>query len=113
MPEQTLSGRLVELRDNYRGEIPDRIIHSDAPDNLFKVRRGWFTSLRIILEESIWRGEIVDPEVRKQVEKFIEFVSDDYGRRMKTTPEDIAYADTVIDLVLKGQHPDTEGASGG
>lgn len=42
---------LAELEQlmTYKNEIPDRIVRSTDPDNLYKIRKGWFTSVRVLL----------------------------------------------------------------
>ena len=33
------------LRTGWKDEIPGKVIHSDAADNQYKVRRNWFTGV--------------------------------------------------------------------
>ncbi len=76
-PENTVSdantfqGRLVRLRDLYSNRIPSEVIHSNNPDNRFKVRKGWFIGLFHSIESyTERRGHVLDPEVNAEYKDF-------------------------------------------
>lgn len=42
----------------YSNEIPPEIIHSDSPDNRYKVRKGWFIAVSFTLDLMVQDGLI-------------------------------------------------------
>ena len=54
-PRQKLLKELIRLRDEYSGEIPDRMVNSTT-DQGYKVRKGWFNQVTGNLELGMEQG---------------------------------------------------------
>ncbi len=99
---------LYELRFTYSDEIPSQILHSDMPGQLdppkFKVRRIWFTGVAICLSNILDEGLIQGPELRKEVQKYLDTYSKNYDNETTkpiiTTRAEIDNANSLIDKVL-------------
>lgn len=72
------------LRDDYSNDIPEEVIHSDALDSKFKIRRGWFTALvgQLILLKEDYLGYIINTETEKDL-------ADDYNKKMEKLIADV------------------------
>lgn len=98
--EFSVARHLRMLKNSYKDEIPEEIIHSNYPDNKYKVRKGWWAgvvrSMELIIEDT--------PNLNKNTEKrfnnFIDkYVESDFFRTL-TTEEDIFQANNIISLAI-------------
>ena len=90
--------KLLEKLKAYSDEIPDRIIHSDTP--YYKVRKGWWQSLEFAIYE-IERIDLISQSTAEMIEKFrTEYCTQKFVARL-TTKEDIDFANSLIDKLLK------------
>jgi hypothetical protein len=107
------------LKDNYSNDIPEEIVHSDAIDSKFKIRRGWFSALvgQFLLfkedyldnirdrknEESV-DSEDDDKEIEKllaDIEAFITYcTSKEFQLVERITAEDVDTGDGILDRVI-------------
>ena len=93
--------RLRQLRNDFKDEVPDRIVHSCDPDNRYKIRTGWFVGVRADVCNLLRDGKIVDIAERAAAEELVErFSSDEWVQRDYNTPEDIAEANRLLDIIL-------------
>ena len=89
------------LRDDWSDEIPEEIIHSDAPDSKFKVRASWFVGVTADVFCALEEGEIKTPQGRAAAEQLItRFTSEEWANQDLTTAEDIQEANRLIDIIL-------------
>lgn len=89
------------LRTGWKDEIPGKVIHSNEPDNLYKVRRNWFTGVVADVENLLVEGSIRNGVKKVAAEQLLErFTSDEFRDRDLTTPEDIQTANNLIDVIL-------------
>lgn len=73
---------LTHARDDWSDEIPAQMIHSDAQNNKFKVRKNWFVGVSAMLSNVLDENVIKNPEPTKK--------------------SDIDKANGIIDEVLRG-----------
>lgn len=89
------------LRTGWKDEIPDRVIHSNEPDNLYKVRRNWFTGVVADVENLLIEGSITNGNKRAAAEQLLDrFTSEEFRDQELTTAEDIQTANRLIDIIL-------------
>ncbi len=93
---------LLWMRDAFSDDIPAEVIHSNSPNNKFKVRRNWFYGLVQNLELWVLGDRLVDdPGIDEEVGKFITHVrSDEFTKKPLTEAEDIEWANKVINMVV-------------
>jgi len=106
LPEFTLPEHLRFLRDEFSDEIPVDVIHSNHPQNRFKVRRNWWAGLLADLEVGLAEGAFTDPDVQEKIRAFTDFYfhRPNFFDKPLTTPEDIAKANRIINVAL-GEEP--------
>jgi len=99
-----LAERLGIFRDGFSDEIPDRIVHSMDPDNMYKVRTVWF----IGLANDLWAAKtegVLPTSVTEDVDKFLLWYTDDFGIRsgnpVINTRADIEKGNEIINKVLE------------
>ncbi len=89
------------LRTGWKDEIPGKVIHSDAADNRYKVRRNWFTGVVADVENLLTDGEITTDEGRAAAGQLLDtFTSEEFTRRELTSAQDIQTANSLIDVIL-------------
>ena len=89
------------LRTDWKDEIPGKVIHSDAVDNQYKVRRNWFTGVVADVENLLIDGEITTDEGKAAAGQLLDtFTSDEFANRELTTAQDIQTANRLIDVIL-------------
>lgn len=92
---------LKEIRHDFSDEIPKEIIHSDAVDNKFKVRRNWFVGILVDVENALKDGVIMTLEGKLAAEQLVKrFRSDEFIERELTEKRDIDEANNLIDIIL-------------
>lgn len=92
---------LKRLRTDWSDQIPKEIVHSDAPDNQYKVRRNWFTGVVADVANLLDEGEITDLARQTAAKQLIaSFTSEEFINRDLTTIEDIQTANSLIDIIL-------------
>lgn len=92
---------LVHLRDKWKDEIPDRVIHSSDNDNKFKVRRNWFQAVVGTVESLVDTGQIKgSTKLRAANELMDTFTAEEFIQQDLTTPGDINNANRLIDIIL-------------
>lgn len=100
-------GMFTKLRDGYKNEIPDQIIHSTDSDNNYKARVAWFTSLVGMLEpfKEDYLEDLEDREsleLLDEIDSFIKYcTSADFIEKERTNKEDIDRGDNILNKVLK------------
>jgi hypothetical protein len=102
--KQELVDRLHYFRDSFKDNIPRKIIHSIDKKKNYKVRTGWFVGLAADLENAIREKTIDKPEIRIEVNEFLDWYKNDFGLRPgnpKNTKEDIERGNKVINAVLE------------
>lgn len=96
---------LYALRYIDKDAVPERIVHSSDPDNLYKVRGAWWTGVKGDLKIAVDEGFIPDAQLRQQIDQFIEGVKKmkfgDNSPASMRTAEDIARANKFINEVLE------------
>ena len=97
-PRQKLLKELIRLRDEYSGEIPDRIISSED-DQGFKVHKAWFNYLISNLELAGMQGVISDELIEKSEEFGDKYCTEDFRDR-PVTREDIDEADALLNEAI-------------
>ncbi|OGE28747.1 hypothetical protein A2867_04680 [Candidatus Daviesbacteria bacterium RIFCSPHIGHO2_01_FULL_40_11] len=98
--ERIITG-LKRLRDEYKDEMPEEIVHSYSPGSKTKARKGWFCSVSGLLESLNYLGLIEDPITSKRLERGIEkFNSERFKNRERTRKIDITYGNLLINLAL-------------
>lgn len=98
-PRQKLLQELLRLRDEYSGEIPDRIV-SSTDDQGYKVRKGWFSLVTGNLELGMEQG-LVSQKLVEKAEQFADkYCMGDFAARL-TTKEDIDEADALLNEVIE------------
>ena len=103
---KTITDHIRFLRDTFSDEIPGEVIHSDAKNNRFKVRRNWWVGLLADLENGLEDGEFSDPQVQREIKDFTEFYyhRPNFFDKPLTTADDIARANSLIRRIL-GEKP--------
>ncbi|MCX6723431.1 MAG: hypothetical protein NT094_05240 [Candidatus Staskawiczbacteria bacterium] len=104
--ENTSLIELKKLRNDWSDEVPEEILTGghgkEAPQ--FKVRKNWWFgvtgNMRLLIEDKIL-SEGLEEEINIFIKKFAGRTSDFHERR--TTAEDIAEANALIDKVLDSQ----------
>lgn len=92
---------LKGLRFDWSDEIPERVIHSDDTDNLYKVRRNWFTGVAADVYNLLNEGFLTDSAKRAAAEQLLaRFASEEFSKRALTTAEDIQKTNELIDIIL-------------
>lgn len=90
-----------ELRFSWKEEIPDRLIRGDDSDNHYKVRNNWFQSVYGILIIGKGEGFISDDDFHDLDKIFNARFGNGTGfHDRRTTKEDIAYANAILDMVI-------------
>jgi hypothetical protein len=88
----TIRDRLTMLRDDWKNEIPEKIINSLDTDNRYKVRKAWFQGIMNCiwcLQELEKSGQIqFSTRLRYDIIMFSSDISSDFPRR-PTTATDI------------------------
>ncbi len=98
-----LTEHLVMMRDTFKDEIPVELVHSDSPDNKYKVRKNWFAGIVGAFENAVTSGLVRNADLVTQINEFI----DDHveqariGKPSLTTKEDIDRANLLINAVLE------------
>lgn len=96
---------LAAMRHLVKDEIPALIVHSNDPDNLFKVRGAWWLVVITDLYLAVKRNIITDPGLKRNISEF-----DNRARKLKfgddtpasrRTAEEIKWANEFIDKVLE------------
>ena len=101
--DANLLGHLRGLRYDWSDEIPEEIIHSDAPPDkrYSKARTSWFTSVTADVYYALEEGEIKTPQGKAVAEQLItRFTSEEWANQDLTTAEDIQEANRLIDIIL-------------
>ena len=99
--EQDLMEHLRELRGGWSDEIPQEVIHSNALDNRYKVRRNWFTGVVADVANLLDEGTLKSEGSKKAAEKLLKrFTSKEFTSRELTTAKDIQTANRLIDVIL-------------
>ncbi len=93
--------RLLSLKNDFSDSIPSTVIHSNNPNNKFKVRRNWFQALTANLENAVNAGEIKNEQLKKEITRFVDYaVSDTFHGKPLTEKKDIDWANKIIDMVV-------------
>lgn len=89
------------LRDDYSEEIPSEMISStDQKDGpRFKVRKAWFQGVSFVLEDGVRRGYLL-PEYTQKMHEFHTRNRETGFHRRRTTREDIAYTNGILNDIL-------------
>jgi len=96
--------QLKELRFNFSDEIPSRIVHSNDPDNKFKVRKNWFQGVVANVANALEDGQISTQEGKVAAEQLLKrFTAEEFVDQKLTTPVDINEANRLIDVILEKQ----------
>jgi len=98
IPNEPLCDRLRKFRDLYSNEIPDEIIH--GLEFKYKVRKNWFNGVAATLELMILTGQILEPELAREVKEFIDFCAKTLSKKQLTEKEDIDRGNLIINKVL-------------
>lgn len=111
--ETTISERekliqhLQTLRDDWKDEIPNQVIHSDNIDKQYKVRGNWFQGIIADIDEVLCTSKIkVDKDTLKQIDEIIDYFCNsvefkDKLKDGKVDKIDIELGNYLIDLALK------------
>lgn len=76
------------------------MIHSNSPDNRYKVRGSWFQGVIADIDILLENDEITDSQLITECKLFMQAVTErDWKRR--TTHEEIEAANGLIDKILK------------
>lgn len=87
----------------YSNVIPSESIHSDSPDNRYKVRKGWFLATAYTMEV-IFRNQLIeDPKLAKLYEGWRRWLNLFYYNNRLTRPREIDITDKVIDRILSSR----------
>lgn len=95
--------QLAHLRDDFSDEVPVKTVHSNSPNNRFKVRRGWFAGVMATVSNALEEGLVSDPEAAKEAEEFVDWVGGDFRTRdprSPTSPEEVQRANHILDRLL-------------
>jgi hypothetical protein len=99
---QEIMEHLREARETWSDEILPEIIHSDAQNNKYKVRAGWFVGVAadvsILLDEGFITGEKPMEAARELLDRYS---SGKLPACPRTTAEDIATTNRLIDIILR------------
>jgi hypothetical protein len=94
-----LKQRLIHLRDGYKDEIPQRIVHSTDKDNKYKCRSAWWQSIDSRL--SLLRRENL---LSKDLDIVYDAVYNQHETHLRenglTRAEDIAAANALITKII-------------
>ena len=110
-----LAKRLIEARDGWSDEIPNRIIHSNEPNNKYKVRTSWIAAVANDLDRSITVG-ILPNSVKEDVNKFFNWYKTDFRNKPGDIPintrDDVEKVNLIINKVLDSLEigPNTQNA---
>jgi len=89
------------LRDEFSDEIPAEIIHSDALNNRFKVRVGWFQGVVATAWNLLSEGQISGNRQQAAAQRLVDkFTSQEFVDQDLTTRRDITVANRLIDIIL-------------
>lgn len=84
------------LRDDYDSEVPEVVVNSGP----FKVRRAFWQSLTLDLEDGLRNGTIPD-NLADEARGLLEYItSDEFRSRPLTASEDIQKADGLLDRII-------------
>lgn len=85
----------------WKDEIPTEVVHSNSQDKFYKARKGWFQSITANAEVLMMKGEIGDDNARAAAEQLVaKFTSREFSQQELTTVEDIALANSLLDIIL-------------
>lgn len=108
-PKQKIASELRRLKTEWRGEIPNKIIHSipteEYPDTKFKVRKAWFQVVGSVLADIIrssYGGEaLISQGLLNEVIAYHKTLTtpSEFHQR-PTTQEDIDKAEAIMDKVI-------------
>lgn len=89
--------RLRHLRNDWSGEIPDKVVHLGA----HKARRSWFQAIVAELKVGIQEGEITDPAKIRAAEEFMgRYTAPEFLNQKLTERGDIEAGDRIINVIL-------------
>ena len=96
--------RLLTLRDWWKNDIPDEMVHSSSPDRFYKVRTGWFQGiigciLRYQQLEQSWQIPLSSAIQKEFLDFYALTVGTKFSERRHTN-EDIRKWDELINKIL-------------
>ncbi len=96
--------RIRTYRFDFSDEIPTQVIHSkdkvDEEVPMYKVRKGWFEGVGVLLDIGISLGYLLYKFKIKEIAMKERWKKTGFHERL-TTREDIDYANQVLDEILK------------
>ncbi len=96
--EISLYNAIQELRRDYSDEIPVEVIHSNNPDNKYKVRKAWWMTVAIYLK---LLEDFLPPELVKESYSLMDIYQKNLKQNRELTTEgDIKAANSLLDRVL-------------
>ena len=90
---------LVDLRNNWSDEIPDKSVGGASKKRFYKVRKNWFTEVNMALKDGELYGLFSD-DFNRDIQKFSNFVTGNEFKMRMTTKEDIDMANQIIDRAI-------------
>lgn len=97
--KDTLNDNLVRYRDLYSNRIPNEILHSNVPDNRFKVRKTWFVGVFQCIDFYTDRR---DAELGPALLKEYEELREEIGKNLRTptTASDVNRTNRLINRII-------------
>lgn len=96
---------LAALRRGFSDEIPTEIIHSNSPNNLFKIRNTWWVNARADLENASNQNLVSDKKLKRAIRQFNresgKLIFGDDTPASRRTAEEIKWANEFTDRVLE------------
>lgn len=97
---QLFLGKIIELNNEYKSEIPEKIISGVSLDNKFRVRKNYFQELINYLQLLFDYIPDKNEELKKDIKKFISFFVSKEFRDIKTTQEDLDKVDAICEKIF-------------
>lgn len=87
----------------YSNEIPSEIIHSDSPENRYKVRKGWFIAVAWTFEIIIAEQSVQDPKLNRLFHGYVRWLETSPFMNRLTKPGEIDVVDRIVDRILNSR----------
>jgi hypothetical protein len=91
---------LAEIKSIWSDGIPKEIVHSDSRLSI-KARRNYFVGIVADVSNALTGNLITTQEKNDAANELIQkFTSDEFNNQELTTPEDIAEANRLVDIIV-------------
>lgn len=97
---QLFLGKILEINNEYKPEIPEKIISGISLDNKFRVRKNYFQGLIGYLQLLFDYIPDKNEELKKDIKKFISFFTSKEFHDRLTTKEDLNKVNAICEKIF-------------